>query len=115
MKKGADQGCQMVCFQTKNPNFGKLWRVLQWKMMVYFIDTRSISRSFVIFYGHLVVYFPVLVFCTKKNLATLAQIRTAKKALFVMNNSFAPPSSLSDIFMEPTIHHLYHPSHHYST
>jgi hypothetical protein len=32
----------MVCFQTKNPNLGKLWRVLQWKMMVC------------IFYGHLV-------------------------------------------------------------
>jgi hypothetical protein len=22
------QGCQMVCFQTKNPNLGKFWRVL---------------------------------------------------------------------------------------
>jgi hypothetical protein len=28
------QGCQMVCFQTKNPNLGKFWRVLQWKMFV---------------------------------------------------------------------------------
>jgi hypothetical protein len=25
----------MVYFQTKNPNFGKFWRVLQCKMMVY--------------------------------------------------------------------------------
>jgi hypothetical protein len=48
------QGCQMVCFQTKNPNLGKFWRVLQWKIMVYFMDTRSILRSLVIFYGHLV-------------------------------------------------------------
>jgi hypothetical protein len=23
------QGCQMVCFQTKNPNFGKIWRALE--------------------------------------------------------------------------------------
>jgi hypothetical protein len=22
-----DLGCQMVCFQTKNPNLGKIWRV----------------------------------------------------------------------------------------
>jgi hypothetical protein len=29
------QGCQMVCIQTKNPNLGKFWRVLQWKMLVY--------------------------------------------------------------------------------
>jgi hypothetical protein len=32
----AHQGCQMVYFQTKNPNWGKLWRVLQWKLLVYF-------------------------------------------------------------------------------
>jgi hypothetical protein len=44
----SNQGCQMVCFQTKNPNLGKLWRVLQWKIMVYFMDTWSILRSFVI-------------------------------------------------------------------
>jgi hypothetical protein len=49
-----DQGCQMVCFQTKNPNLGKFWRVLQSKMLVYFMDTWSILRSFVIFYRHLV-------------------------------------------------------------
>jgi hypothetical protein len=38
----------MVCFQTKNPNLGNFWRILQWKMTVYFIDTWSILRSFVI-------------------------------------------------------------------
>jgi hypothetical protein len=32
---GSDQGCQMVSFQTKNPNFGKLWRTLDWKMLKY--------------------------------------------------------------------------------
>jgi hypothetical protein len=25
------QGCQMVCFQTKNPTLGKFWRALDWK------------------------------------------------------------------------------------
>jgi hypothetical protein len=28
----------MVCFQTKNPNFGKIWRALEWKMLLYFYD-----------------------------------------------------------------------------
>jgi hypothetical protein len=59
----------MVCFQNKNPNLGKFWRVLQWKMLAYFMDTWSILRSFVIHIlltfgtvrGNL-VYF--LVFCT---------------------------------------------------
>jgi hypothetical protein len=31
---GIDQGCQMV-FQTKNPNLGKFWSVLDWKMLRY--------------------------------------------------------------------------------
>jgi hypothetical protein len=30
------QGCQMVCFQTQNPNLGKFWRALEWKMLVHF-------------------------------------------------------------------------------
>jgi hypothetical protein len=34
------KGCQMVGFQTKNPNSDKFWRALDWKM-------------FKIFYGHL--------------------------------------------------------------
>jgi hypothetical protein len=35
------QGCNMVYFQTKNPNLGKFWRALEWKMLVY------------VFYDHL--------------------------------------------------------------
>jgi hypothetical protein len=71
----------MVCFQAKNRNLGKFWRVLQWKMLVYFIDTWSILWSFVIFYRRLVkllqfgIFYPVLVFCAKKNLATLEATR----------------------------------------
>jgi hypothetical protein len=40
------QGCQMVCFQTKNPNLGKFWRALDWKMFY-------ILWPFGIFYGDL--------------------------------------------------------------
>jgi hypothetical protein len=71
------QGFQMVCFQTKNPNLGKFWRVFECKMMVYFMVIWNILRSFGIFYGHLAMlwYFGifslVLVYCDKKNLATL--------------------------------------------
>jgi hypothetical protein len=48
----------MVCFQTKNSNLGKFWRVLQWKILVYFIIIWSFLRPLEIFYGHL-VYFVV--------------------------------------------------------
>jgi hypothetical protein len=47
----------MVYFQTKNPNVGKFWRVLQWKMLVYFMAILSILQPFGKFYGHF-VYFP---------------------------------------------------------
>jgi hypothetical protein len=49
-----EQGCQMVCLQTKNPHLGQFWRVLQWKVLVYFMVTWFILRPFVIFYVHLV-------------------------------------------------------------
>jgi hypothetical protein len=48
------QYCQMVEFQTKNPNLGKFWKVLQWEMMVFFMAILSILQSNGIFYGHLV-------------------------------------------------------------
>jgi hypothetical protein len=44
----------MVCFQTKNPNLSKFWRVLLWKIVVYFMTIWSILGPLEIFYGHLV-------------------------------------------------------------
>jgi hypothetical protein len=32
-----NQGCQRVRIQTKNPNLGKFWRALDWKMFIYFV------------------------------------------------------------------------------
>jgi hypothetical protein len=49
----------MVCFQTKNPNLGKFWRVLLWKILVHLMTLLSILRPLEIFYGHL-VYFVVI-------------------------------------------------------
>jgi hypothetical protein len=49
----------MVCFQTKNPNFGKFFGVLQRKILVYFMTIWSILRPLEMFYGHL-VYFVVI-------------------------------------------------------
>jgi hypothetical protein len=46
-------------FQTKDPNLGKFWRVLQWKMLVYFMRIWSILRQIGLFYAHL-VYFMVI-------------------------------------------------------
>jgi hypothetical protein len=54
----------MAYFKTENPNFGNLWRVLQSKMLVYFMVIWYILWLFGMF-SH------VLVCCAKKNLATL--------------------------------------------
>jgi hypothetical protein len=32
------QGCQMAYYQTKNPDLGKFWRVLKWKILVYSVN-----------------------------------------------------------------------------
>jgi hypothetical protein len=66
----------MVCFQTKNSNLGKFCRVLQLKILEYFM-TLYILLLLGIVHGRLkyivvIRYiFPVLVFWTTKNLATL--------------------------------------------
>jgi hypothetical protein len=46
-------------FQTKNPNLDKFCRVMQWKMVVYYMAVWSILRPYVILGGHL-VYFVVI-------------------------------------------------------
>jgi hypothetical protein len=75
----------MVCFQTKNPNLGKFWRALDWKMFIYFVAIWNILWRFGIVYEHLVHFvfiwyiITVLVSCTNKNLATL--LRTVQEPM----------------------------------
>jgi hypothetical protein len=58
------EGSPDCIFKTKNHNLGKFWRVLQWKMLIYFMAIWYICW----FFGK---HFPVLVYWKKKNLATL--------------------------------------------
>jgi hypothetical protein len=46
------QGCQKVCFQTKNPNLGKFWRALNGKFWYIF-------GAFEIFDGQLVYFMTI--------------------------------------------------------
>jgi hypothetical protein len=48
----SNQGCQMACFQTKNPNLGKIFRVSDWKMLIYFMAIWNILWIFGIFCDH---------------------------------------------------------------
>jgi hypothetical protein len=50
----------MVCFQTKNPNLGKIIRASDWKMMIYFMAIWNILWAFGIFYGYLEYYKDIL-------------------------------------------------------
>jgi hypothetical protein len=56
----------MVYFQNKNPNLGKFWRILQWKMSIHFMPICSLLTTIWyilwpcgIFCGHC-VYFMVI-------------------------------------------------------
>jgi hypothetical protein len=63
---------------SKNSNLGKFWWVLQWQLLTY-MAIWSILRPFGIFCDHLVHFiviwliFPVLVSCSRKNLAALVK------------------------------------------
>jgi hypothetical protein len=66
-------------FQTKNPDLGKFWMAMQWKMLVFLMAILSKLQLHGIFYGHLahlgVIWyiFTVLVFCTyRKHLLSLS-------------------------------------------
>jgi hypothetical protein len=54
------QGCQMVYFQTKYRSLGKFGRVLQWKMLVYFMVIWSILWPFGLVYGHFIYLMVIL-------------------------------------------------------
>jgi hypothetical protein len=74
-------------FKPQNPNLGKFWRLLDWKILMYFMAIWNILQTFWIFYRHFGyfitiwyilcssgTFFTALVSCTKKNLATLILI-----------------------------------------
>jgi hypothetical protein len=81
----------MIYFQTKNPNLAKLRRVLQCKILVYFVVIWYILLPFGIF---LIIWciLPVLVCCTKKNLATLDAVKkcAAKKVKSIGSEECKP-------------------------
>jgi hypothetical protein len=64
-------------------NLGKFWRALEWKRFTHSMAIWNILLPFGIFYGNLVLkwqfglFSPVLVYCVKKNLATLVMARMA--------------------------------------
>jgi hypothetical protein len=63
-----DQNEQMVknrvarwfIFKTKNPNLGKFWMALEWKMLVYFMGICNILRTYYESFGFKLVYFGIL-------------------------------------------------------
>jgi hypothetical protein len=64
----------MVYLHTKNTNLDMLWLAVGWEMLVYFVVIWYIFHRFGM---HILWSFGtfsiVLVFCAKKNLATLMQ------------------------------------------
>jgi hypothetical protein len=68
----SNQGCQMVYFQTQNPNLGKYLRALDWKMLIYFIAIWNILRTLGYFMTiwyilcSFVTFFRFWVSCTKQ-------------------------------------------------
>jgi hypothetical protein len=85
----------MVYFQTKNPNMGNFCKVLQWKMLVYFMAIWSISQLFGIFaaiyyvlwsFGNVLARFGML--CQEKS-GNPAWLQHLCKVFFTKKNTFS--------------------------
>jgi hypothetical protein len=82
--QGGEQGCQMVSFQTKNPNLGKCLRALPrlenvdilYGHLQYSTNTWDSLGPFGTFCVHLVHFFRFW-YHAPKNLATLVESRVA--------------------------------------
>jgi hypothetical protein len=70
----------MVSFQTKNPNLGKFWRALDWKMLIFYVYLEYFTDIWEIFINIWYIllsfgtFIPVLVSSTKRNLATMKTV-----------------------------------------
>jgi hypothetical protein len=71
----------MVCFQAKHTDLGKFFRALEWKMFRLVCGTLEYFTAiwYILWpFGNVaaILYIsPVLVYCVKKNLATLVRTR----------------------------------------
>jgi hypothetical protein len=77
----AAPGLPDALFPNQNPNLGKFWMVLNWKLLAYFMPLWTILRPsgiFIVIWYNLWsfgIFFPFwYIVCTKKNLATLATL-----------------------------------------
>jgi hypothetical protein len=52
------QGCRMLYFQTKNPDLGNFWMVLQWNILEYYMFG-LFFRLFDIICDHLVYFMAI--------------------------------------------------------
>jgi hypothetical protein len=98
----------MSHFLTKNPNLCKFRRVLQRKMFVYFMVI-GLFHVHLLYFMVIESFFPVLVYCTKKNLAILAEsltrlLQSCNKSCFTAPVAFcqAQLSLLFDVFSSKT-------------
>jgi hypothetical protein len=93
----SSRGCRMVYFLTKN--LDKFWRALEWKLLVYFMGIWNIfyehrrhlmTSKYILFsFG---IFSTVLVYCLKKNLATLhrAMLLWSQRPLHVQGDAGHP-------------------------
>jgi hypothetical protein len=74
------QGCQMVYFQTKIPLWEKIFRALDWKMLIYFIAIWNILETVDIFYDHSVHFVFIGYICS--GFGIMHQVKSGSPAVF---------------------------------
>jgi hypothetical protein len=94
----------MVSFQTKNPNLGKFWRAVDWKMLIYFMAILNILQTFGIFYDHLVHFvfiwyiFPIWCIVSRKIWQPCSGMCFAEKSMYCMYPFQAKENVAKNVF-----------------
>jgi hypothetical protein len=107
----------MAYFEIKNPNLAKFWRVLQWKMLVYFKSIWSTLRPFGayilcpfgIFYGYLVYFFRFGMLHEYKSGSPGSFFRSIEMKGYDEHNVRHPGWSLAPNVQDPRLRLLGHP------
>jgi hypothetical protein len=78
----------MVCFPTENPNLGKFWGVLPWKILVYFMPIWNILGPLEIFYDNLVYFVVIWYIFPRFGILDQEKSGNPGKKSYLLKNSF---------------------------
>jgi hypothetical protein len=89
----------MVCFLTQNPNLGKFWRALYWKILIYCMPIWISLQTFGIFYDHLLHF--VFIWYIFSSFGIMYQEKSGNPVLVARNERLFSSSLFLTVLTQP--------------